>query len=90
MAKTRFDTKGIKSALSKLQFSQANFYKSISEFIWNGFDAKASVVELSYEILQNRNEGRFRKLEIKDNGSGINHDRLENTFEPIFDSEKIS
>jgi len=90
MAKTRFDTKGIKSALSKLQFSQANFYKSISEFIWNGFDAKASVVELSYEIVQNRNEGRFRKLEIKDNGFGINHDRLENTFEPIFDSEKIS
>lgn len=90
MAKTRFDTKGIKSALSKLQFSPANFHKSISEFVWNGFDAKASIVELSYEILQNRNEGRFRKLEIKDNGSGINHDRLENTFEPIFDSEKIS
>ena len=90
MAKTRFDTKGIKSALSNLKFSETNFYKSISEFIWNGFDAKASIIELSYEIYQNKNEGRFRKLEIKDNGFGINHDRLETTFEPIFDSEKIN
>ena len=90
MAKTRFDTKGIKSALSNLKFSETNFYKSISEFIWNGFDAKASIIELSYEIYQNTTEGRFRKLEIKDNGFGINHDRLETTFEPIFDSEKIN
>ena len=90
MAKTRFDTKGIKTALSKLQFSKTNFYKSISEFIWNGFDAKASIIELSYEINQNKNEGRFRKLEIKDNGYGINHDKLETTFEPIFDSEKLN
>ena len=89
MAKTRFDTKGIKSALSKLQFSNKNFYKSISEFIWNGFDAKASIIELSYEINQNKNEGRFRNLKIKDNGYGINHDRLKTTFEPIFDSEKM-
>jgi hypothetical protein len=90
MAKTRLDTKGIKSLLSKLQFSQNNFYKSISEFIWNGFDAKASVVELSYEIYQNRNEGQFRKLIIKDNGSGINHKKLGDTFEPILESEKIT
>ena len=90
MAKTRFDTKGIKSALSRLQFTKKNFYKSISEFIWNGFDAKASIIELSYEINQNRTEGRFRKLEIKDNGCGINHERLNATFEPIFDSEKIN
>ena len=90
LANTRFDTKGIKTALSKLQFSETNFYKSISEFIWNGFDAKASTIELSYEIYQNKNEGRFRKLEIKDNGSGINHDKLKTTFEPIFDSEKLN
>lgn len=90
MGKTRFDTKGIKSALSNLKFSQNNFYKSIIEFIWNGFDAKASVVELSYEIHQSKKDGRFRKLEIKDNGSGIVYERLNNSFEPIFDSEKIS
>jgi len=90
MAKTRFDTKGIKSALGKLQFSRNNFYKSIIEFIWNGFDAKASVVQLSYEIYQDRNNGLLRKLEIKDNGTGIIHKHLENTFEPIFDSEKTN
>lgn len=90
MAKTRLDTKGIKSLLGKLQFSQNNFYKSITEFIWNGFDAKASVVELSYEIYQTINEGQFRKLIIKDNGSGINHEKLGNAFEPILESEKIT
>lgn len=72
-----------------MQFSENTFYKSIAEFIWNGFDAKASIVELSYEIYQNKNEGQFRKLIIKDNGSGINHERLSNTFEPILESEKI-
>lgn len=89
MTKTRFDTKGIKSALSKLQFTENNFYKSITEFIWNGFDAKASVVELSYEIYQTNKDGKFRELEIKDNGSGINQKRLGKTFEPIYESEKI-
>lgn len=89
ITKTRFDTKGIKSLLNKLQFSENTFYKSIAEFIWNGFDAKASIVELSYEIYQSKNEGQFRKLIIKDNGSGINHERLSNTFEPILESEKI-
>ena len=66
ITKTRFDTKGIKSLLNKLQFSENNFYKSIAEFIWNGFDAKASIVELSYEIYQNKNEGQFRELIIKE------------------------
>ena len=89
MAKTRFDTKGIKSALSRLQFTENNFYKSITEFIWNGFDAKASVVELSYEIYQTRKDGNFRDLKIKDNGSGISQKRLGKTFEPIYESEKI-
>ncbi len=89
MTKTRFDTKGIKSALSKLQFTENNFYKSITEFIWNGFDAKASIVELSYEIYQTNKDGKFRELEIKDNGSGINQKRLGKTFEPIYESEKI-
>ena len=89
ITKTRFDTKGIKSLLNKLQYSENTFFKSIAEFIWNGFDAKASIVDLSYEIYQNKNEGQFRKLIIKDNGSGINHERLSNTFEPILESEKI-
>ena len=89
MAKTRFDTKGIKSALSRLQFTENNFYKSIIEFIWNGFDAKASVVELSYEIYQTDKDGQFRGLEIKDNGSGIYQNKLGKTFEPIYESEKI-
>lgn len=32
MAKTRFETKCIKSALGKLQFSENTFYRAIAEF----------------------------------------------------------
>ncbi len=85
-------TKGIKSQLTKLQFTGKQFYRSIAEFIWNGFDAQATKVELIYEF----NEGfefnktaLLRKLVIKDNGYGINHEKLKNKFEPIFESEKL-
>jgi len=90
MAKTRFDTRGIKSALGKLRFNESTYYRAIAEFIWNGFDANASKVELNYEIYQSKNEGYFRKLFIKDNGKGIEQHELDRKFEPLFDSEKIS
>src|SRR3989344_8877814 len=90
MAKTRFDTKGIKSALGKLQFSENTYYRAIAEFIWNGFDATANKVEVNYEVYQNKKEGNFRKLSIKDNGKGIGQHELDKKFEPLFDSEKTS
>lgn len=66
MAKTRFDTRGIKSALNRIQFSENTYYRAIVEFIWNGFDANASKVELNYEISQSKKNGHFRKLSVKE------------------------
>jgi len=89
MAKTRFDTKGIKSALGKLNFNENTFHKAIAEYIWNGYDADASKVELNYEIYQDRRYAHFIKLSIKDNGKGIERHNLDKKFEPLFDSEKL-
>ena len=87
--KTRFETKGIKSALTKLQFTPNTFYRAVAEFIWNGFDAKANSVEIDYEISQSKSDGYFRKLKVKDNGTGIIYEELKDTFEPLFDSKKL-
>ncbi len=89
MTKTRFDTKGIKAALKKIQFTSGTFYRAVGEFIWNGYDAGASSLELTYEIAKEKNDGFFRKLQIRDNGKGIRKDHLNKTFEPLFDSEKL-
>jgi len=87
---TRFDTRGIRSALGKIGFSKSTYYKAIAEVIWNGFDAKATTIKVNFEIFQDRKEGYFRKLFIEDDGTGINYDGLHISFEPIFDSEKLT
>jgi len=89
MAKTRFDTRGIKSALKRINFSENTYYRAVAEYIWNGFDANASIVELNYEVNQGKRKAHFRKLSIKDNGKGIEQYELNNKFEPLFDSEKL-
>jgi len=76
MAKTRFDTRGIKSALKRIQFSESTYYRAIAEFIWNGFDANATVVEMNYDIHQSQRKARFRNLSIKDDGKGIEQHEL--------------
>lgn len=85
MAKeVKINTKGIKSSL-KANFSEKKYYKSVAEYIWNGFDAQATEVELEYEFSSG---GILKKLMIKDNGHGINHKELLKKFEPIFESDK--
>ena len=87
---TKFETKGIVSALSKIGFIKKNYFRSISEYIWNGFDAEATIVELIYEISQVKNQGSFRKVMIKDNGKGIAYNSSDGSFQPIFDSERLT
>lgn len=74
-------TKGIKNVLSKISIPQA-----VSEYIWNGFDAGATKVELNYEA---KKEGNLRKLIIIDNGFGIPEDQLDKKFGPFHQSEKL-
>ncbi|MDV2481939.1 hypothetical protein F8E02_07930 [Methanoculleus sp. Wushi-C6] len=81
----KITTEGIITALSKLKFTDKNFPKAVAEYIWNGFDARASIVELDYEF----SAGGLRRLVIRDNGHGIPHDQLNLKFQPIFESDKL-
>ena len=55
------------------------------EYIWNGFDADATRVDLTYST----NElGGISEIRICDNGTGINFENIENTFGAFLSSEK--
>lgn len=81
----KITTPGITSTLRRLKFNETHYYKSIAQYIWNGFDAKATRVDITYELSVS---GILKRLIIKDNGYGIDHDKLLSKFEPIFVSEK--
>lgn len=62
-----------------------NGYKAIAEYIWNGFDAQASSIDIRYDT----NEvGFLNSLSISDNGTGIDFSELEDTFGKFQDSKK--
>jgi len=70
---------GIQRALRK----RFDTKRAICEFIWNGFDARASVVNLDYET----NEfGVMAAIEVRDNGNGIKFQFLDRTFAPFWES----
>lgn len=78
--KIQLQSQGIKKALKSYKM-----YDSVAEYIWNGFDAKATKVE----VLFLRNEfGGIDNICIKDNGIGIDYNKLSIKFSPIFESEK--
>ncbi|NBD24121.1 ATP-binding protein [Paenibacillus glycinis] len=80
MVNIRITSKGIKKTLQKFDYLQA-----IAEYIWNGFDAKATIVEIKAE----RNAlGGLERLMISDNGEGIDRTVLERKFTPFYESEK--
>jgi hypothetical protein len=81
MTKVEITVPGIKKALSSYSYLQA-----LAEFIWNGYDAKASSVDISFKA----NEiGHVTELAIKDNGHGIEFDKLITKFVPFFESDKV-
>lgn len=80
MAEIQIFTKGIKKTLSKFTPFQA-----VAEYLWNGFDAQATCVELSF-ILNDLNG--ITGLVVCDNGYGIPKDKLVHKFIPFFESEK--
>ena len=80
MPKIQITSKGIRAALKKY-----TPYQSLVEYIWNGFDAQASIIEINY----NSNElGNIETISISDNGYGIPHNKLQDKFEPLFESKK--
>ena len=63
----------------------SDFKKAIAEYIWNGFDANASTIELNFDA---NAVGYINSFSISDNGSGINLGRIEDTFGEFMDSQK--
>lgn len=80
LGKIQISTTGIKKALKRYDYLQA-----IAEYIWNGFDAQATRVELSFAIDE---MSAIYGLKIKDNGYGINKSELKDKFIPFLESEK--
>ena len=63
-----------------------DYKKAIAEYIWNGFDAKASIINIDYDC----NEvGYINKFSINDNGTGINIENIDETFGNFNDSLKM-
>lgn len=80
MAKIKITTGGVKQSLSNY-----NYLKAICEYIWNGFDADASAIEINTE---ENSLNRINTIIIKDNGTGISSKTLNRTFQPFYESEK--
>ncbi|GMX67463.1 ATP-binding protein [Paenibacillus elgii] len=81
MKKIQITTKGIKRSLKRFDYIQ-----SIAEYVWNGFDAKATMVSVT---LRRNAFGAIDEVIICDNGYGIKRAELESKFTPFFESEKL-
>lgn len=80
MSETKLTSNGLKNSLKNYSISEA-----VSEYIWNGFDAKATLVE----IKEDKNQlGSTISICIKDNGTGIDRNQLNEKFEKAYESEK--
>ena len=64
-----------------------DYKEALSEYIWNGFEANATKVSVSYTI--NDLDG-IDTITISDNGSGITYNSLEDTFGAFLVSNKNS
>ncbi len=58
---------------------------AIMEYIWNGFDAKATKIEVNIKYDAT---GKFNKLEITDNGEGIAFEELDKKFDNFYETQK--
>jgi signal transduction histidine kinase len=77
---TKITSDGIRKVLKNYTYTTA-----FVEYLWNGFDAKATEIDISYKA----NElGTIEYISIQDNGTGIDMSSLDNKFEKFYDSEK--
>ncbi len=59
--------------------------RSIAEYVWNGFDANATHININIETGL---MGVLDNISITDDGDGIERDLLDQKFKPLFQSEK--
>lgn len=62
-----------------------DYKEALCEYIWNGFEAGASEVSISYSL---DDFGGIYSITISDNGCGINYHELEETFGSFLVSQK--
>jgi hypothetical protein len=75
---------GIKKVLNKYTAERA-----IAEYIWNGYDAKATIVNVDFEI-DSKELDTFKTISISDNGDGIIYEDLSERFRKFYESNKSS
>jgi hypothetical protein len=80
MEKIQITTPGIKKALRRY-----NVPRAIAQYVWNGFDAQASTVDI---VVDSNSIGYINNFSVMDNGYGIPHEELGVKFKPFFESEK--
>jgi len=73
---------GIKKVLQKYTPERA-----IAEYIWNGFDAKATVINVDFEI-ESQEFDTIKAVIITDNGEGIIYEDLSERFRKFYESNK--
>lgn len=73
---------GIRKILNKYTPERA-----ISEYVWNGFDARATVINIDYVVDEN-NFDIVKDLKVTDNGTGICYEELSNKFQKFYESQK--
>ena len=73
---------GIRKILNKYTPERA-----ISEYVWNGFDAKATIVKI-YLDFDNQEFDLVNEIRVCDNGVGICHEELASKFKQFYESQK--
>ena len=61
--------------------------RAVAEYIWNGFDAKATIINVDFEI-ESKEFDTFKTISISDNGEGIIYEDLSERFRKFFESNK--
>ena len=61
--------------------------RAIAEYIWNGFDAKATIINVDFEI-DSIELDTYKSIIISDNGDGIIYEDLSDRFRKFYESNK--
>ncbi len=82
MPRAKVTSNGLKIDLREKGYKAAN---SISEYIWNGFDAEATLIEIKSCYAMEGIDGGLVSFSIIDNGNGIPNP---NVFDKLYESNK--
>jgi len=69
-----------------LRYSKTQPIDAVKELIWNALDADATKISV---VLERNIAGKIEGLSVKDNGHGINYQKVERAFGKLGNSEKL-